>query len=284
VIVEVGSDVRRFRVGERVTAPFICACGTCEQCECGNHQVCEHQEQPGFTHWGSFAELVALRFADTNLVRLPDDLDFVTAASLGCRFATSFRAVVHQARIEEGQWLVVYGCGGVGLSAVMIASAMGAQVVAVDIDDDKLALAVTLGACATLRGDRHERVADAVRDITGGGAHCSIDALGSPATCRASIEGLRRRGRHVQIGLLLAAEGSPPIPMSRLVAHELEIVGSHGMQAHLYPQMLDLIAAGRIDPSRLVGARVTLEQGVEALESMDSFGGIGATVIDRFGP
>jgi alcohol dehydrogenase len=99
VIAEVGPDVRRRRVGERVTVPFVCACGACGPCLAGDHQVCDAQFQPGFTHWGSFAELVALHRADINLVRLPDELDFVTAAGPGCRFATAHRAVVGQGRV-----------------------------------------------------------------------------------------------------------------------------------------------------------------------------------------
>src|SRR6476469_10047231 len=135
VIAEVGRDVKNWNVGDRVTLPFVCGCGTCEQCLWGNHQVCDRQFQPGFTHWGAFAEYVAVDHADTNLVRLPEEMDFVRAASLGCRFITSFRAVVDQGKVAAGQFVAVHGCGGVGLSAIMIAKAFGANVVAVDIDD-----------------------------------------------------------------------------------------------------------------------------------------------------
>jgi alcohol dehydrogenase len=146
----VGARVSRWKVGDRVTVPFVGGCGHCHECNSGNHQVCEHQFQPGFTAWGSFAEYVALDYADTNLVALPEDLDFATAASLGCRFVTSFRAVVDQGRVSPGEWVAVHGCGGVGLSAIMIASAMGANVVAVDLTDEKLAFAREMGAVATV--------------------------------------------------------------------------------------------------------------------------------------
>lgn len=282
VVEEVGTSVSRFSVGDRVTVPFICACGSCPECDTGNQQVCERQEQPGFTHWGAFAQYVALRHADTNLIRLPDEVDFVTAASLGCRFATSFRAVVDQAKIAEGEWIAVHGCGGVGLSAVMIASALGARVVAIDIDDDKLDLARSVGAEVVLRADRTDDVGTAVQDQTAGGAHASIDALGSPATCRASIQGLRRRGRHVQVGLLLADQRAPEIPMDRLVAHELRIVGSHGMQAHAYPRMMDMVTSGQINPGKMLGERLTLEEGAHALQNMANFDSVGVMVIDRF--
>jgi alcohol dehydrogenase len=145
-IVEAGAGVSRFKPGDRVTLPFVCGCGSCPQCASGNQQVCDHQFQPGFTAWGSFAEYVAIERADLNLVKLPDEIGFETAASLGCRFITSFRAVIDQGKVQPGQWVAVHGCGGVGLSAIMIAAAAGANVIAVDIDNDKLKLAGAIGS------------------------------------------------------------------------------------------------------------------------------------------
>lgn len=150
VVEAVGKDVQKWRIGDRVTVPFVGGCGTCPECHSGNHQVCDSQFQPGFTHWGSFAEYVSIHYADVNLVALPETLDFATAASLGCRFVTSFRAVVDQGKTSAGQWVAVHGCGGVGLSAVMIANAIGANVVAIDISEDALNLARQLGAVATV--------------------------------------------------------------------------------------------------------------------------------------
>jgi alcohol dehydrogenase len=215
VVAEVGARVTRWKVGDRVTAPFVCGCGRCEWCAAGQAQVCPDQTQPGFTGPGSFAERVAVRAADLNLVRLPDALDFVTAASLGCRFATAFRAVTAHGRLRRGDWIAVHGCGGVGLSAVMIATALGAHVVAVDVSDAALQRAGDLGAEAVVQAGRHDDVAEVVRALTGGGAHVSLDALGSPATAAASVESLRRRGRHVQVGLLLGPAATPPLPMDR---------------------------------------------------------------------
>ena len=282
VIVAVGSGLRAWRVGDRVTLPFVCGCGACPECASGNEQVCDHQFQPGFTHWGSFAEYVAIGQAQGNLVRIPEDMDDVTAASLGCRFATSFRALVHQAETRGGEWVAVHGCGGVGLSAILIASALGASVVAVDIDDAKLRLAEQLGAAVTIHGLRTQDVAGAVREVTGGGAHVSIDALGHPTTCSNSIQNLRKRGRHVQVGLMLAGDRHPAIPMDAVIAKELRVYGSHGMQAHAYPEMLRMIESGKLHPERLVGRRIALEEAVDALVGMGSFAGSGVTVIDRF--
>jgi alcohol dehydrogenase len=279
VVAATGPLVTRWRAGDRVTVPFVCACGHCAQCASGNQQVCENQTQPGFTGWGSFADLVALDHADVNLVRLPDDMEMATAAGLGCRFATAHRAVVAQGRVAPGQWVAVHGCGGVGLSAVMVAVAAGAQVVAVDISADALAMAARLGAGVTIDAAAVDDVAIAIRDATGGGAHVSLDALGSAATAAASIKCLRTRGRHVQVGLLPPALGHPPVPMARVIAFELEIVGSHGMAAHAYPAMLDQVVSGLLRPDLLVTRRISLDDAGAALAAMDTANPAGATVI-----
>jgi D-arabinose 1-dehydrogenase-like Zn-dependent alcohol dehydrogenase len=269
----VGADVRRWRVGDRVTVPFVCACGSCPRCLAGDHQVCERQTQPGFTHWGSFAELVALEEADVNLVALPESLSFAVAASLGCRYATAFRAVVQQGRVRPGEWVAVHGCGGVGLSALQIAVAAGAQVVAIDVSPGALELATSLGAAAVVDA-RTQDVVEAVRTATGGGTHLSLDALGSPVTCVSSVLGLRPRGRHVQVGLLPPSQGRPLVPMERVVALELELLGSHGMAAHAYPELLELVVSGRLRPDLLVTAEVDLDGAGQALAEVGRSPGI----------
>jgi alcohol dehydrogenase len=282
VVRAVGSDVEGAREGDRVTAPFVEGCGACPECRSGNQQVCPAQSQPGFTRWGSFAQYVEVHHADVNLVQLPDELDFAAAASLGCRFVTSFRAVVDVAEVAAGEWVAVHGCGGVGLSAVMIASALGAKVVAVDIDARKLEMARTLGAVAVVDATAVSSVPEAVAEASGGGAHVSLDALGHPDTCVASVECLRRRGRHVQVGLLLGDQSRPPIPMDRVVAHELRILGSHGMPAHRYPALLAMIRSGELAPQQLLGRSITLEASIEALVTMDRATSPGVTVITEF--
>ncbi len=282
VIVAIGKDVTKWRVGDRVTVPFVGGCGSCPECHAGHQQVCHDQFQPGFTHWGSFAEYVSIYKADLNLVTLPESVDFATAASLGCRFVTSFRAVVDQGKVSAGQWVAVHGCGGVGLAAIMIANALGAHVVAVDIAEDKLALARTLGAAATINARSVANVVEAVREVTAGGAHVSLDALGHPETCFNSVLNLRRRGKHVQVGLMLGDHSTPAVPMSRIVAHELEILGSHGMQAHRYDAMMPMILSGKLKPELLVGKEISLEESIDALISMDRFQGTGTTVVTRF--
>jgi alcohol dehydrogenase len=277
-VAAVGEGVRNWAVGDRVTVPFVNACGTCAQCGAGEQQVCARQTQPGFTHWGSLAEFVALDAADINLVAVPDELDLATAAALGCRYATAFRAVVQVAQVRAGEWVAVHGCGGVGLSAVQIAAAAGARVIAVDVTPGALALARELGAEHTLDGGQD--VPAAVVELTGGGAHVSLDALGAAATCTNSILGLRPRGRHVQVGLLHGAGARAAVPMDLVVARELAVLGSHGMPAVDYPAMLDLVASGALDPERLVTRRIGLEEAGAALAAMDGPTPAGITIVE----
>ncbi|MBZ9708424.1 zinc-dependent alcohol dehydrogenase family protein [Mesorhizobium sp. ESP7-2] len=282
MVVAAGKHVTRWKAGERVTVPFAVGCGHCFECTSGNHQVCEHQSQPGFNAWGSFAEYVAIEHADTNLVRLPDEMEFATAASLGCRFVTSFRAIVDQGRVTPGEWVAVHGCGGVGLSAIMIASSVGANVIAIDLTEEKLDFAKKIGAVATINASTTPNVVKAVKQITNGGAHMSMDALGHPTTSFNSIANLRRRGRHVQVGLMLGEHARPQVPMDKVIAFELEILGSHGMQAYRYPAMMEMIRHGKLKPELLVGKKISLDEAPAALMAMGGFEGIGIGVVTKF--
>src|SRR4051812_37016875 len=267
VVAEVGREVRGWRPGDRVTAPFVNACGRCGPCRAGEQQVCARQVQPGFSYWGSFAELVVVERAEVNLVRLPPEVDAVAAAALGCRFATAFRAVAHVGRAAPGEWVAVHGCGGVGLSAAAVAVAAGARVVAVDVRRTALDLATSAGAEAAVLTEPGEDplvVAARVRDAAGAAVALSLDALGSPATCAASIACLAPRGRHVQVGLLPEALGWPAVPMHLVISGELEVLGSHGMAAWRYPELLGLVAAGRPRPADLVTRTNRLHQAREA--------------------
>ena len=275
-VVEVGPDVRRVEVGQRVTAPFVLGCGVCEYCRQGDSQVCPDQEQPGFTRPGSFARLLAVPRADANVVPLPDAVGFAAGATLGCRFATAFRAVHTHGRLTAGQWLAVFGCGGVGLSAVQIAIALGARVVALDPSSAARERAAALGAVPA--ADAAEIV-----EITGGGAHVGLDAIGDPTAAAASVRALRRRGRHVQAGLLLGDQALTALPMDVVITRELSVHGSHGMPVADYPGLLELVASGRLDPTRLVGRTIALADAGPALVAMGAPGPPGITLIDVLG-
>ncbi len=272
-VVAVGPEVRGVRVGDAVTAPFCCGCGRCEPCRLGHTQVCDADYQPGFTGWGSFAERVLVPVADLNCVPLPEGAGFEAAAALGCRFMTAFAALTIRGGVRAGDWVAVHGCGGVGLSAVMIGSALGARVIGVDVAPAAMDLARELGAEHAVHADE---APEAILELTGGGAHLSVDALGSAATAASSIRGLRKRGRHVQVGLLAGAEREPPLPLAQIVSRELDVVGVHGMAVRHYPALLRLVASGAVDPGRLIRRRIGLADASEALAAMR---GEGITVI-----
>ena len=281
VVETVGTNVHSWQAGDRVTVPFSGGCGQCRQCEAGLQNICDNDFQPGFTGWGSFAEFVLVRYAQDNLVQLPDDMDFVEAATLGCRFATAFRGIVDQGRVQEGEWVAVHGCGGVGLSAILIASTMGARVLAVDISDEKIEFAKSFGATEGINAKATPHVARKIHKLCGG-AHISVDAVGHPRISRNSVKSLRKRGRHIQIGLTVPDERNVSIPMDMVIAWELEIMGSHGIQAHRYADMLTWIQEEKIDLKKLVHGTVSLEDSMEVLVNMDKFSTKGVTVIDRF--
>ncbi|HEY9484145.1 MAG TPA: zinc-dependent alcohol dehydrogenase family protein [Micromonosporaceae bacterium] len=284
VVAEVGPGVSRVRVGQRVTVPFVCACGTCTTCHAGAEQVCEDQVQPGFTMSGSFAERVAIPRADLNVVELPDGLDFATAAGLGCRFATAYRAVTAHGRVGASDHVAVFGCGGVGLSAIMIAVARGARVIGVDVSAPALELAASVGARDTVDAGT-ENVVARIRELTGAGAHVAIDALGSASTCQASIACLRPRGRQVQVGLMVGEDAYARVPMGLVIAKELEIYGSHGMAAHDYPAMLAEITAGTLRPGSIVTNRAGLDALAGAHGALASMGDLppaGTLIVEPF--
>lgn len=284
IVVEAGSGSHRFRKGDRVTAPFILACGECADCRGGEPTICSHQYVVGFSGWGAFAEYLAVPRADFNLVKLPDALGFAEAAAMGCRLTTAFRGLVDRAALQPGEWLAVHGCGGVGLSAVMIGAALGAQVLAIDINDQALAMAKSLGANATLNPVTVADTALGVRELTGGGAHVSIDGLGITQTFHNSIRGLRKLGRHIQIGQPLEQHATPPIPLLETVyARQISILGTRGIAASRFNSLLGMIAAGRLDPARMITRRIALEEAGAALAAMSGYSAVGVTVIDRLG-
>ncbi|BCJ86829.1 zinc-dependent alcohol dehydrogenase family protein [Effusibacillus dendaii] len=282
VVEEVGANVKRFRKGDRVIVPFSQGDGVCPQCVAGHQNICEHLQMPGFTYWGGYGQYVNVPNADINLVTLPDGVGFVDAAGMGCRFMTSFHGVVDQAKVRPGEWVAVHGCGGIGLSAVQIASAIGANVIAVDIGDDKLEFARKLGAVATVNAGK-ENAPEAIKEITKGGANVSIDALGIAATCQSSVLSLARRGRHLQVGLTTQNEqGMVALPIDLIVQFELQIVGSLGMQAARYPEMLQMVEKGRLRPGDLVTRTISIEEAGQALADMSNFASVGVTVVNKW--
>ena len=281
-VVAIGPECHGFSVGDRVTAPFILGCGTCPDCRAGEATICNHQHVIGFSGWGAFAERIAIPRADFNLVRLPDAISYVAAAGMGCRVTTAFRGIVDRGDLQAGEWLAVHGCGGVGLSAIMIGAVLGAQIVAIDVNDSALELARELGANAVLNATGVNNVGAAVREITGGGAHVSIEALGITETFDNSLRSLRKLGRHVQIGMPLGRHEVPSLPLLELVySRQITLHGSRGISANRFGALFGMAAGGRLDPGRLVTRTIALSELGSALEAMDTYKGAGVTVIDR---
>lgn len=282
VVEEVGKDVVNFKKGDRVIVPFTLGDGTCPYCQSGHHNICENILMPGFTSWGGFGRYTHIPNADTNLIKLPEGISFTEAAGMGCRFMTAFHGVTDQAQVRPGEWVAVHGCGGVGLSAIQIATAMGANVIAVDIGEDKLEFARKMGAVATINAGK-ESAPDAIKELTKGGAHVSIDALGITPTCQSSIMSLRKRGRHLQIGLTSREEqGMIPVPIDLIVQFELQMVGSLGMQPSRYPYMLEMVEKGRLNPGGLITNTISLNEVPGVLEQMSSFSNLGVTVVNKW--
>lgn len=283
VVVEVGAEVGAVRPGDRVVVAFSGGDGRCAWCRAGLPHLCDRPVTTGFNSWGGFAELVAVDHADLNLVALPGAVSFVAGAGLGCRFMTAFHALVHRGRVGAGEWIAVFGCGGVGLSVIQIGCALGASVIAVDVDAGKLAFARELGAAAIVDASADDNPARSIRSLTGGGAHLAVDALGLQATCEGALKSLRKRGRHVQIGLTTGeAAGSLRVPVDMVVQKEIEIIGSYGMPPTDYDAMMRMVTAGRLDPARLVRNTIALEDAGAVLAAMSQYDTMGITVIDRF--
>ncbi len=275
-VVAVGHGVTRFAPGDRIVAPFVCGCGRCGPCLAGQHQVCRNQQQPGFTRWGAFAGLTTIPFADVNAVVVPDGVGDSVAALVGCRVSTAYRGVVERGRLAAGEVLCVHGCGGVGLAAIALGRALGARVVAVDVNHDALALARTMGADDLVNASTVMDVGASVQELTGG-AHVSVDCLGHTSTLSSSILGLRPLGRHVQIGLFPSATAD--LPISRVIRDELEVLGVHGLSASLFAEVFALITSGRLDLAPMVTRTISLDDLPDALPAMDGFANAGVAVV-----
>ena len=287
-VVETGVQVEAIEEGDRVAVPFNLGDGTCRHCLNGHGNVCADGLALGFEVGapGAFAEYVGVPAAEYNAVSLPDGVGAIEMAALGCRYVTAFHALRHRAGVEGGEWVAVFGCGGVGLSAIQIADALGATVVAVDLDASKLDRATDIGAAATVNPSAlaaSETVPKAVRAASEGGVHVSMDALGREETCRQAIQSLRRRGRHVQVGLTGSAErGSISLPTDEMCQREIDFQGVRGMPPTRYDELLPLIERGRLDPGRLVSREVSLDEVSERLAAMTDYGTEGIEVVTDF--
>lgn len=281
VVEAVGPEVRNFKPGDRVTAPFHLACGQCEHCYTGHSNRCGSGAF-GISINGGYGNRAMVPRADVNLVRLPDAVDFVSAAALGCRYMTAYHGIVERAVVRPGEWVAIFGVGGVGLSAVQVATAVGGRVIAVDVSAEKLEVARAEGAAETVNAGEGDPWRT-IRELTGGGAHVSVDALGSARTALPAMRSLRKGGRHLQVGLTGQEEkGAIALPVDAMVMAELQVIGTFGCPSTSYPGLLSLVAAGRLRPSRLVTETVAVGEVNRVLEAMSRFGTVGFSVITNW--
>ena len=277
VIEEVGKDVKTLKPGARVVVPLAQGCGVCEDCRTGYSNHCSHG-----AGMGGYARYGLLSHADFNCAPLPESIEFVEASSMGCRYVTAFHGILDQGHVQADETVVVYGCGGVGLSAIQIATALGARVIAVDLDDHKLELAKNAGASDVINGKKTDPV-KAVRDLTQGGADVSVDALGIAATCRNAVASLRKRGRHIQIGLTTQGEkGEVALPVDQIVFREIQFIGSLAIQSFRYPAILSMVERRRLEPRKLISQTIALEKAFGVIEQMSTFENAGISVINQF--
>jgi propanol-preferring alcohol dehydrogenase len=282
IVEEVMPGVTRFKRGDRVVVPFSGSDGTCEHCRAGFAHLCDNPVIPGKTYSGGYGEYVGVALADRNLVPLPDEISFVEGAALGCRFMTSFHGLVDRAEIRAGEWVVVYGCGGIGLSAINIASALGCRVIGVDINPANLELARTMGADFVV-DSRSAKPVEAVMDITGSGAHVSVDALGIADTCVNAILSLRKGGRHLQIGITTKNEaGYIRLPVDLMVYKELKMIGSLGMAPHRYDSMVPLVSQKKLHPGRMVNREIALGEVEAVFHDMTRSANTGTFVVTKY--
>ena len=278
VVVEAGAKAK-YKIGDRLIAPFILGCGSCPACHAGKSNTCSDQIVPGFSAPGAYAKYVAVPF-DHNLVYLPSDMSPALAAGLGCRVTTAWHALTDRADLRAGEWLEIHGTGGIGLSALLLAKMLGSQVVVVDIVNEKLDYALALGADAAVNASEVD-VVDAIIDITGGGANVSMEALGSAKTTNASVECLATLGRHVHVGMP-GGDGMLNINMRAIYSKQLSFYGTRGMPSWKYPSLLDIIQKGMVDLSPMVDRQIVLSEASKELEMMSGATPPGTAVITNF--
>ncbi len=278
-VVEAGKSAQ-YAVGDRLIAPFILACGNCPECHTGVSNACKNNVVPGFGIPGAYAEYVAVPF-DHNLVHRPNSITPALAAGLGCRVTTAWHALTDRAAVRAGEWVAVHGTGGIGMATLLLAKMLGAQVVVVDVVEEKLTNAIALGADAAVDATK-EDVAAKIRDLTGGGADVSVEALGIAITTNASIDCLNTLGRHVQVGLPAGEHAQMTINMNTVYMKQLALYGTRGMPAWKYPSLLSMIERGAVDLSPMVARHVGLSDASAELRAMDGPMGPGTAVITDF--
>lgn len=283
-VIETGEDVENYREGDEVVLPFNTICGKCRPCRNGDSHMCDNIVHYGFEiQPGAFSTHVCVPNADFNLARIPDGISPSEMAALGCRYVTSYHAMVDRAPVEPGDWLAVHGCGGIGLSVINVANALGGNVIAVDLQDEKLDLAEEMGAVETVNAQNADDVPSEVHDITDGGANISVDALGIEETCRNSIDSVKKMGQHLQLGITSSEErGMIELPIDKMLHSEIDLLTAKGMPPHRYDEIFAMMKTGKLTPGKMVSREVALDDVSDRLDAMTNFETKGVEVITKF--
>jgi len=274
VVEELGPGTPSRSVGDRVLVPSVLPCGSCEYCRSGRGNICPHLQMPGNHIDGGFAEYVRVPARD--LVPLPADLDLVRSAVIADAMTTPYHAVVHRAKVRSGDWVVVVGCGGVGINAVQFAAAAGANVIAVDLRAEKREAAHRLGACETLDPVEYPDLGREARKRSGGGADVALEVVGKPETVSLALSTLRRGGRLCVVGY---SDSVVPLPLNRLMFFEYEIVGSLGCRPVDYPRVIEMVRHRKVNLDVVVTATLPLNRIGEAADELRNGKGFRTVII-----
>lgn len=256
-------DVTTFKPGETVLVPAVLSCGECLNCRRGRDNICERMVMPGNHADGGFAEFLTI--PARTLVRLPDGLPIQESAIISDAVSTPFHAVRNRGRVQGGDWVAIFGCGGVGINAVQIAAALGASVLAVDLDSKKLAQARELGAAEAFNSQEID-VPKAIRKLTGGGVDVAFEIVGRPQVLDQAFSSVRPGGTLVVVG---SSEEPWTFAVSRLMFREISVLGSLGCCSAEFPTILEMVRAGKIRLEPVVGDRLPLERINEALARLE---------------
>ena len=276
VVERVGVQVASLKPGDRVCLHYLVTCGDCTYCSRGNEQFCVEGEMIGKHRDGGYAEYICV--PARSIVRLPDEIPFEHGAALMCSSSTCLHAL-RKARLQGGETVAVFGSGGLGMSAIQLALALGAlEVYAVDINEAKLELAERYGAIG-VNAARVDPVAEIKRLTRGRGVDVAVEVVGLPQTMRQALLSLAVMGRAALVGL--TQESFEVYPYTELVGKEAEIIGSSDHLLSELPTLLEFARRGTLDLSEVITRTVPLDAEAinAALDELDRFGGNVRTVI-----
>jgi propanol-preferring alcohol dehydrogenase len=268
VVKEVGADVTRFAAGDRVCLHYLVTCGGCEFCHASHEQFCPSGEMIGKHRDGGYAEFIAI--PERSVFPLPDEIPFEQGAILMCSSATSLHAL-NKARLRPGETVAIFGVGGLGVSALQLATELGAgKVFAIDINPRKLELATRFGA-VPVNAANGDPVAQ-IHELTAGrGVDVALELVGLPITMRQAVQSLAKLGRAALAGL--TRETFEVAPYTELLNKEAEIIGVSDHLASELPVLLELARIGKLDLSHGVIRTIPLAADAvnTALDGLERF-------------